>query len=289
MAPGDPLFDFALALGVGVGGIYIAERRFACVSRLRQGSDESREHDTSSKQAGPPLVKCEGLACGLRPLAGKAASARGSESRLQACEHEPSGWQEHEQIREQRAVLALRAIRLGGHVPIRVVERQEIRLGRLVERVDDELKREQHEEDRRYLEEQREVDELAIAYPSPRQGGRQAKPAEGAQREVRGVGLAEERRGNEGRLHPFTGHHEYDDQEHLDPFAQRDKEHLAHQWLSRRSGSVFRFASAADGTRGCYARSRARGWAPIAPRCAPCVVRWSMRCQSGCVCSRWVP
>src|SRR2546426_5164018 len=64
MAPGDPLFDFALALGVGVGGIYIAERRFACVSRLRQGSDESREHDTSSKQAGPPLVKCEGLACG---------------------------------------------------------------------------------------------------------------------------------------------------------------------------------------------------------------------------------
>src|SRR6266404_7101869 len=164
MAPGDPLFDFALALGVGIGGIHIAEWRFACVSRLRQRSDEGCEHDTSSKQARPPLVKWERLACGLRPLAGRTASARGSESRLQAREHEPDGWHEHQQIRDQRAVLALRAIRLSGHVPIRVVERQKVRFGCLVERIDDQLKREQHKEDGRYLEEQREVDELAVAY-----------------------------------------------------------------------------------------------------------------------------
>src|ERR1700694_2037880 len=154
---------------------------------------------------------------GLQPLAGKTASARGSESRLQAREYEPGGWHEHEQIREQRAVLAFRAIRLSGHVPIRVVERQEVRLGRLVERVDDELKREQHEEDRRYLEKQAEVDELAIEYPSPRQRGRQAEPDEGAQREVRGVGLAEEGCGDEGRFHSLAGHHEYDEQEHSEP------------------------------------------------------------------------
>jgi len=34
---------------------------------------------------------------------------------------------------------------------------------------------------------------------------------------VRGVGLAEEGRGDEGCLHPFTGHHEYDEQEHPEP------------------------------------------------------------------------
>src|SRR5947208_8855628 len=71
-------------------------------------------------------------------------STRGSESRFQAREHEPGGWHEHEQVREQRTVLALRAIRLGGHVPICVVKRQKVRLGRLVERIDDQLKSEQH-------------------------------------------------------------------------------------------------------------------------------------------------
>jgi len=77
-----------------------------------------------------------------RPRASRLARVRGSESRLHAREREPGGWHEHEQIREQRAVLALRAIRLDGHVPIRVVERQQVRLGRLVEGIDDELKRE---------------------------------------------------------------------------------------------------------------------------------------------------
>src|SRR5712691_9874645 len=154
MTLGDPLLDLALTLRMSIGGVDVAERRVAGGCRLAQCESRDAESCISVRQARPPFMDGmrKGWLAAQWPLAGRTASARGSESRLQAREHEPGGWHEHEQIREQRAVLAFRAIRLGGHVPIRVVERQQVRLGRLVERIDDELKGEQHEEGRRYLE-----------------------------------------------------------------------------------------------------------------------------------------
>src|SRR5436190_1359349 len=46
---------------------------------------------------------------------------------------------------------------------------------------------------------------------------------------MRGIRLPEQRCGYERRLHALAADHEDDEQEHLDAFAQRNEEDLAHQ------------------------------------------------------------
>src|SRR6185436_1953072 len=55
---------------------------------------------------------------------------------LQRGDHQPDRGHEHQGVGEQCSVLALGAVRLGGEVPVRVVDRKQVGFGRLVERVE---------------------------------------------------------------------------------------------------------------------------------------------------------
>src|SRR5258708_23055780 len=90
-------------------------------------------------------------------------------------EGEPSGRNQDHEIGEPLAVHSLRSIRLGGEMPEFVVDAWHgADLGELMERIDEQLDSEQHEEERRDLEESLEVHPLPIARPRPtKQCGKQ--------------------------------------------------------------------------------------------------------------------
>ena len=67
--------------------------------------------------------------------------------------------------------MALSGPSLGAVVDERAV-RQEVLLGHLVDALDEELHDEDEEEDRRDLEEQRQIDAVAVARPEPGHAGR---------------------------------------------------------------------------------------------------------------------
>src|SRR5204863_9586969 len=123
------------------------------------------------------------------------AQARGAD--LECGNREPRRRYHDEGVREHGAVLALRAVRLGGNVPIGIVERQEIRLGGLVERVDQELRGKEQQEHRGHAEEEGEVDAVPIARPRPGKQRREAEPGESPPNEERSLRLPEERGGDE--------------------------------------------------------------------------------------------
>src|SRR5262249_3962061 len=75
---------------------------------------------------------------------------------LQRGEHQPDRGHEHQAVGDERSVRALGAVRLGGEVPVCVVDRKQVGLGRLMKRIEDELQREHDEKHRGDLEEQRE-------------------------------------------------------------------------------------------------------------------------------------
>src|SRR5688572_14482212 len=81
--------------------------------------------------------------------------------------HEPAERQRQQRIAEDLPIAAVRTIRLGGPVQ-RFAIREEVRLGQLVESVDKELHDEDRQENCSHLEEQRQVDAMAVARPQPR-------------------------------------------------------------------------------------------------------------------------
>src|SRR5258708_20290969 len=81
MSPGDPLFDFALALRMSIGGVDVAERRVASVRRLAQSENDDAENCIWVRQARPlsPMTLQKGwLAARGRWLAGPRQRAAAS-------------------------------------------------------------------------------------------------------------------------------------------------------------------------------------------------------------------
>src|SRR5436853_7886930 len=71
---------------------------------------------------------------------------------LECRDDEPGSRYEHECVGQHGAVLAFGAVGLGGNVPVGIVDRQQVRFRRLVERVNEELDGEEQEEHRRDAE-----------------------------------------------------------------------------------------------------------------------------------------
>src|SRR5258708_5735099 len=67
------------------------------------------------------------------------AGRRERQAGFQEREQHPRRGYQDQRIRKERAELAFRAVRLGGDVPVRVVDRQQVRFRRLVEGVDEKL------------------------------------------------------------------------------------------------------------------------------------------------------
>ena len=84
--------------------------------------------------------------------------------------------QHDEQIRQVLPVPAVRSVRLGRPVQ-RFAVGKDVRFGQLVEAVDQQLDDEHEEEDRGHLEEQPEIDAMAVARPERRdERGRRRRP-----------------------------------------------------------------------------------------------------------------
>src|SRR5882672_7868341 len=98
---------------------------------------------------------------------------------------DPQRGQQHQRVGQYRSVLTLRPVGFGRNMPVLVVERQHARLGRLVERVDEQLQREQHEEYRGHLEEEPQVDAVAVAGPAPGETRGQGDPEDRAPEKMR--------------------------------------------------------------------------------------------------------
>ena len=109
-----------------------------------------------------------------------AASRRASlVADAESAERQPAQRQHDEQIRQVLAVAAVRAVRLGRPVQ-RFAVGEDVGFGQLVEAVDQELHDEDEQEDCGHLEEQPEVDAVAVARPQPGDEGGASVPISGA-------------------------------------------------------------------------------------------------------------
>src|SRR5947207_6076363 len=97
------------------------------------------------------------------------SSRRRDDAILKPRNAKPSGGNQHHQVSEPLPVEAFGTVRLGRYVPELVVdERHRAGLEEFVERVDDELQREDQQEYRRHLKKTREVDATPVTRPGPR-------------------------------------------------------------------------------------------------------------------------
>ena len=110
----------------------------------------------------------------------------------------------------------------------RLAAREEVRLGQLVEAVDQKLHHEDGQEHGGHLEEQRQVHAVPVARPQPRQRRRGHDPTGGTEHQVdRAAPLRHQRAHQQRRFHPLARDHQEREEEHAgeSPSAHLGRRH----------------------------------------------------------------